>query len=109
MAASVRPTRLAWRGLGAADPSGQAGADGVDFEIARLRPPQEPAIADDGSPVVLPWNGETVPPPALGDGLLSAAGDPILRRVTRTAEGETLPSGESFREALDGDDEEETP
>jgi outer membrane protein OmpA-like peptidoglycan-associated protein len=107
VAASVRPARLAWRGMGDTDPGGLGGRDGADFVITRIRPLQDGPVVDDGSPIVLPWNGEQVPAPVLGDGLLSPAGNPILRRVVPVGEGESLPDRESFREALEREEPEE--
>ncbi|MFH1465017.1 MAG: OmpA family protein [Pseudomonadota bacterium] len=109
VALSVRPARLAWRGMGDTDPAGLGGRDGADFVITRIRALQDGPVLDEGDPIVLPWNGEQVPAPVLGDGLLSPAGNPILRRVVPEGEAEALPSGATFRDAIEGDEPDDAP
>jgi len=110
VSASVRPGRLAYRGMGAGDAQGKPG---VDFVIARVRALQEGPLTDDGSAVVLPWNGAEVSAPVLGARLLGQDGHPILvdHKLPGSVEVEELPSGESFIEALDDEEEpvEESP
>jgi len=105
VAASVRPARLSWRGLGAVDPGGPAGARGVDFAVARVRPLQEGLPPWDDSPITLPWSGELLPAPPAGTLLLASDGVPLAPEAPVPAAADPLPSGGSFREALDEEDE----
>jgi len=85
VASGVRPERLAFRGRGETVPVEQE--DGlhdlaehrrVEFRIARLRDYLALTPPTDPSPIVLPWSGDTLPSPQLGEGRLSAQAHPIL-------------------------------
>ncbi len=106
VALSVRPGRLAYRGMGSAAPQGAAGARGVDLVITHVRALQEGPALDDGSAIVLPWSGDLVAAPVTGEKLLGQDGHPILvdRPVPEIDQGHDLPSAESFERALDDQD-----
>jgi outer membrane protein OmpA-like peptidoglycan-associated protein len=105
VASAVRPARLSYRGMGHASPGGPGGPRGVDLLITRVRPLQDGLPPEDPSEILLPWSGEAVAAPSLGSKRLGADAHPILERepVPSLDPGDQLPTGESFRQALDDD------
>lgn len=108
VALSVRPGRLAYRGMGSAAPDGPAGAQGVDLIITHVRALQEGPAPRDDSAILLPWSGEALEARSAGHKLLGQDGHPILEdRPIPEIRQDDLPSAESFEEALDQQDAQE--
>jgi outer membrane protein OmpA-like peptidoglycan-associated protein len=106
VAQAVRPERISYRGMGGADPGSPGAPRSVDLLIARVRPLQHGAASLQTSDILLPWSGEAVSAVLPGDKLLGMDGHPILE-LSPLPEGaplEAIPSGESFREALEEQD-----
>jgi outer membrane protein OmpA-like peptidoglycan-associated protein len=109
---AVPPGRVSYRGMGSADPGAAAAPRGVDLVIARVRPLQEGEAPWSGDDVLLPWSGEAVAAVPPGDRKLGEDAHPVLdeQPVPDTLPGDVIPSGDSFRQALDDDyDPEPTP
>ncbi len=116
IADGVRPDRLSYRGLGETVPIIQGDSEEalaknrrVEFHILKVRDYLDIANADSGDPIVLPWSGEAIEPPKMGDKMLSTDANPILIEeiVQEPTQVDDTPDSATFKEALD--DEAEIP
>ncbi len=104
---AVRPERVSYRGMGSAEPDAAGAPRGVDLLIARVRPLQHGAANLDSSDILLPWSGEAITAVLPGDKLLGVDAHPILEvsPLPDEAPREAIPTEESFRQALDEQDD----
>ncbi|MFH1468375.1 MAG: OmpA family protein [Pseudomonadota bacterium] len=106
--ADVRPERLSYRGMGEVYPeaAGDRPAERrVDFLIAGLGP----MGIDDGHPLLVPWTGEPLPAPVLGQARLGTDAHPILEVVHDAPAPEETTNPAFFEEEGGEEDEEESP
>ena len=109
---AVPPARVSYRGMGSADSGAEGAPRGVDLLIARVRPLQQGEAPWTGDDVLLPWSGEAVAAVPPGKLKLGEDAHPVLdeQPVPDRLPEDQIPSGDSFRDALDDDyDPEPTP
>jgi outer membrane protein OmpA-like peptidoglycan-associated protein len=105
---AVPPARVSYRGMGSADPTTPGAPRGVDLLVASVRPLQEGRAPWSGDDILLPWSGEAVAAVPPGDRKLDADANPVLdeQAVPDGLPGDQIPSGDSFRQALDDEEPE---
>ena len=103
---AVRPERVSYRGMGSTQPQAPCGPRGVELIITRVRPLQAGRAPVEERDILLPWSGEALAAGVPGDKLLGVDGHPILevQALPQPQQLDDIPSGESFRQALEEQD-----
>jgi outer membrane protein OmpA-like peptidoglycan-associated protein len=112
--AGVRPDRLNYRGLGETKPLCDTEDEAclaqnrrVEFHILKVRDWLELPKTPDTAPLILPWSGDSMPAPKMGDKMLTADANPILvEEVIKAPVNVEKPvDAGTFKEKLDESDD----
>jgi hypothetical protein len=87
------------------DAADRQGERRVEFLIAGLGP----MVVDDGHPLLVPWTGEPLPSPVLGQARLGTDAHPILEVVHAAPSPEETTPPDFFEEEGEDAGEEEPP